>query len=285
MARVLVKIEGANPTGSKKDRMARVAILAAERDGRLKPGQSVVEYTGGSTGTSLAFVCAATGHPLYVVSSDAFSKEKLDHMAALGAHIEVIKSDEGKLNEALFRAMIKRAKEIASERGAFWFDQLNNRDAASGYHSLGEEIWEQSGGGLDAYIESVGTAHSITGVAQVLRAKNPGVHISAVEPAESPVLSQGKSGAHRIEGIGIGFAPPLWDPAVADDIDAVSTEDAMAMARRLAKEEGIFAGTSSGANVVAALRIAERLGKGKTVATIAVDHGMKYLSTELYRGN
>ena len=285
MARILVKIEGANPTGSKKDRMAREAILTAERDGRLKPGQPVVEYTGGSTGSSLAFVCAATGHPIFIVSSDAFSREKLDHMAALGAKMEVVKSDNGKLNEALFRAMIKRASEIAIEKGAFWTDQLNNIDAARGYHSLGHELWVQSGGGVDAYVESVGTAHSITGVSRVLREKNTKVQITAVEPEESPVLSQGKSGAHRIEGIGIGFVPPMWDPTVVDGFDTVSSSDAMAMARRLAKEEGIFAGTSSGANVVAALRIAERLGTGKTVTTISVDHGMKYLSTELYREN
>lgn len=283
MARVLVKIEGANPTGSKKDRMAREAILTAERDGRLKPGQPVVEYTGGSTGTSLALVCAATGHKLYIVSSDAFSIEKRDHMAALGASVEIIKSDSGKITQSLIKAMIARASEIAAERGAFWTDQLNNKDAARGYHSLGHEIWEQSGGGVDAYVESVGTAHSITGVSQVLKEKNPHVQIVAVEPHESPILSQGKSGAHRIEGIGIGFVPPMWDPSIVDGIDTVSSADAQAMARRLAAAEGIFSGPSSGANVIVSLRIAERLGTGKTVATIAVDSGMKYLSTEVYR--
>lgn len=304
MARVLVKIEGANPTGSKKDRMAREVIAAAERDGRLKSGQPVVEYTGGSTGTSLALVCAVTGHKLYIVTSDAFSQEKRDHMRALGAEVVVIPSEDGRITAELFKTMIARASEIAEERGAFWTDQLNNRDAAPGYHGLGQEIWEGatspspfstqekrergpggegSGAGLDSYVESVGTAHGILGVAQVLREKNPTIEIVAVEPAESPILSQGKTGAHRIEGIGLGFMPPLWDPSIVYSIETVSSDDAYAMARRLAAEEGIFAGASSGANVAAALRVAARLGEGKTVATIAVDSGMKYLSTEVYR--
>lgn len=284
MARVLVKIEGANPTGSKKDRMAKEVIQAAERDGRLKPGQPVVEYTGGSTGTSLALVCAATGHPLHIVSSDAFSQEKLDHMRALGAEVVIIRSDGGKIDAPLFRAMIERASEIADEKGAFWTDQLNNTDAARGYHGLGQEIWAQSGGQVDVYVESVGTSHSILGVAQILKSKNPKIEIVAVEPAESPVLSGGETGAHKIEGIGLGFVPPLWDGSQVSAVDSVSTDDAYAMARRLSREEGVFAGGSSGANVAAALRVAERLGEGKTVVTLAVDSGTKYLSTEIYRG-
>lgn len=281
-ARVLVKLEGANPTGSKKDRMAREAILAAEREGRLAPGQAVVEYSGGSTGTSLALVCAATGHPLTVVSSDAFSREKLDHMAALGARVEEIASDRGLITRELIQAMIARARELAAD-GAFWTDQLNNPDAARGYHGLGEEIVRDADGRVDAYVESVGTAHSILGVSTALRRQCPTVHVVAVEPAESPILSQGLAGAHRIEGIGIGFVPPAWDANSVNAIDAVFTDDAYAMARRLAAEEGIFAGGSTGANVVAALRVAERLGEGHTVATLAVDSGMKYLSTEVFR--
>lgn len=284
MARVLVKVEGANPTGSKKDRMAREVILSAERDGRLKPGQPVVEYTGGSTGTSLALVCAATGHPLHIVTSDAFSQEKRDHMAALGARIVVVPSVDGRITKELIDSMIARAGEIADQMGAYWTDQLRNPDATRGYHGLGEEIWEQSDGRVDAYVESVGTAHSILGVAQVLRARNPNVEIVAVEPAESPILSQGRTGGHRIEGIGIGFVPPAWDGSKVNAIEVVSSEEAFTMARRLSEEEGIFAGASSGANVAAALRLAARLGEGTTVATLAVDSGMKYLSTEVYRG-
>ena len=282
MARVLVKIEGSNPSGSKKDRMAREVIEAARQDGRLAPGQPVVEYTGGSTGTSLALVCAALGHKLFVVSSDAFSQEKRDHMSALGAEVVIIPSESGRITQELIKAMIARANEIKEQKGAYWTDQLNNPDAARGYHDLGREIWGQSGGEVDAYVESVGTAHGIIGVGEILREKNPNVEIVAVEPAESPILSEGKTGAHKIEGIGIGFVPPAWDRSKVDAIESVSTEDSYAMARRLAAEEAIFAGGSTGTNVVVALRIAERLGPNKTVATIAVDSGIKYLSTEVY---
>ena len=280
-ARVVLKVESANPTGSMKDRMARAAIEGAERDGRLKPGGTVVEYTGGSTGASLALVCGAKGYRCRLVSSDAFSREKLDHMAALGAEVTALPSDQGRMTEALFRAMIAKAAEYAKEPGAFWTDQLNNKDVARGYHSMGEEIWTQTGG-VDAFVHCVGTAHSITGVAEALRRHAP-VRVAAVEPAESPVLSQGRSGAHRIEGIGTGFRPPLWDPRVADEVVGVGSDDAYAMARRLAREEGLFAGPSTGANVVAALRLARTLPPSATVATILVDSGLKYLTTELYR--
>lgn len=280
-ARVVVKIEGANPTGSMKDRMAQAAIEAAERDGRLRPGGTVVEYTGGSTGVSLALVCVAKGYRCRLVSSDAFSREKLDHMRALGAELTLIPSEGGRMTKDLFQAMIAKAAEYAREPGAFWTDQLRNRDIHRGYHGMGEELWAQAGH-VDAFVMSVGTAHALTGVAEVLRRREPRVRVVAVEPAESPILSQGKTGAHRIEGIGTGFVPPLWDPKVADETVGVSSDDAYAMARRLALEEGIFAGASSGANVVAALRLARTLPPSATVATIAVDHGLKYLSTQLY---
>ncbi|MBL1149903.1 MAG: PLP-dependent cysteine synthase family protein [Armatimonadetes bacterium] len=283
MARVLVKIEGANPTGSKKDRMALEVIQSARRDGRLAPGQPVVEYTGGSTGTSLALVCAALGHPIFLVTSDAFSQEKRDQMAAFGAEIEIVSCPDGKITADLFRAMIARASEIAEERGAYWTDQLNNRDATRGYHSLGEEIWEQSDCQVDAYVESVGTAHGILGVAAALRRKRPEIEVVAVEPAESPVISEGRTGGHRIEGIGLGFLPPAWDGSVVDRVESVASADAHDMARRLAAIEGILAGASSGANVAAALRVAERLGEGRTVVTTATDSGFKYVSTEVYR--
>ena len=283
IARVFVKVEGANPTGSMKDRMALAAVLAAEADGRLSPGGSVVEYTGGSTGTSLALVCAAKGHPLHIVTSDAFSQEKRDHQAALGARITLVESDRGQITEQLIKTMIEVARGIAAETGAWWVDQLNNRDAAAGYEALGDEIWEQTGGLVDAFVHSVGTAHSIHGVTAALRRHRGDIATVAVEPAESPILSEGRTGSHEIEGIGIGFAPPMWDPADATEFMTVTTHDAEGMARRLARDEALFAGSSSGANVVAALRLAERLGPAATVVTLLVDSGLKYLTTEVYR--
>ncbi|MEQ9331460.1 PLP-dependent cysteine synthase family protein [Thalassobaculum sp.] len=282
-ARVLVKLESENPTGSMKDRMALAMVAAAERDGRLAPGQRVVEYTGGSTGVSLSLVCAVKGYPLSIVTSDAFSQEKRDHMAALGAELTVIRSDAGGMNAALTREMIEAARGITAQSGGFWTDQLNNADQLSAYHRMGEEIWEQTGGRVDAFVQSTGTAASVRGVAEALRARRPDIHTVAVEPAESAVLSGGASGVHRIEGVGAGFVVPLWDRSAISEIVAVSTDRAMAMARRLAAVEGLFAGTSSGANLVAALAVAGRLGPEATVVTVMCDSGIKYLSTALYR--
>jgi len=282
-ADVFVKLEGTNPTGSMKDRMARAVIARAEADGRLRPGDTVVEYTGGSTGTSLALVCAARGYRIRVVSSHAFSQEKLDHMAALGAELTLVPSDGGLITKQLILDMIEAARRLSQEPRTYWTDQLRNHDSIAGYHPMGEEIWSQAGGGVDAFVHSIGTAASLRGVATVLRKHRPHVRIIAVEPAESPVLGGGAPGRHKIEGIGIGYAPPLWQPDLADEILAVSTAEAEEMARRLAREEAIFAGTSSGANVVAALRVAQRLEPGAKVVTLGVDSGLKYLSTEVYR--
>jgi cysteine synthase A len=282
-ARIVVKTEGQNPTGSMKDRMAQSMIARAEADGRLAAGGTVVEYTGGSTGASLALVCAAKGYRLRIVTSDAFSEEKPAQMAALGAELTIVPSEQGMITKPLILEMIARAREIGAEPGTYWTDQLNNTDSIAGYQRMGEEIWSQTGGSVDAFVQAIGTAASLRGVANVLRRHHAGVRIIAVEPGESAVLSGGAPGAHRIEGIGIGYRPPMWDPSIADGIEPVTTADAEAMARRLAREEGLFAGTSSGANVVAALRVAERLGSGATVATLLVDSGLKYLSTPLYR--
>lgn len=282
-ARVVVKMEGANPTGNMKDRMAKVAIEAAEADGRLKPGSTIVEYTGGSTGASLALVCAAKGYSLKIVTSDAFSEEKTRTTQALGAEIISIRSENGKITEDLIRRMIETARRISQEPHHWWFDQLNNRDAASGYHSMGEEILKQTGGKVDAFVQSVGTAHSLNGVVEVLRRHNPDLYVAAAEPAESAVLSGGTKGAHKIEGIGLGFAPPQWKADVVNAIESARSEDAASMCRRLAREEGIFAGTSSGLNVIAALRVAERLGPDATVATVMIDSGLRYISTDVYR--
>ncbi len=282
-ARVLVKLEYANPTGSMKDRMAAAAIGAAEADGRLKPGGTVVEYSGGTTGVSLAFVCAAKGYRARIAFSDAFSQDKGHMMEALGAELTIVRSGGTGITEQVVRDMMAEAQVLSARPGHWWCDQLNNRDALQGYVPMGEEIWEQSGGAVDAFVHCVGTAHSIHGVARALRRHRPKLHVVAVEPAESPVLAGGQGGGHGIDGIGIGFVPPLWEPDQVDELTTVSTADAKAMARRLAREEGIFGGTSSGANVVAALRAAERLGRGRTVATLIVDSGLRYLSSDVFR--
>lgn len=282
-ADVFVKLEWENPTGSIKDRMALAVITRAEEDGRLAPGYGVVEYTGGSTGTSLALVCAARGYRLRIVSSDAFAREKLDHMAALGAELTLVPSEGGLTTKKLILDMIEVARGLSQEPRTYWTDQLRNHDAIAGYHALGEEIWSQTKGKVDAFVHSVGTAASLRGVASVLKRHEPSLRCVAVEPAESAVLLGGPPGAHKIEGVGIGFTPPLWDATVVDEIQPVKTDEAKAMARRLAREEALFAGTSSGANVVAALRVAERLGPGHTVVTLMVDSGLKYASTDVYR--
>jgi cysteine synthase A len=281
-ARVLLKLESENPTGSMKDRMALAMIEAAEADGRLSEGGSVVEYTAGSTGVSLALVCAVKGYPLHIVTSEVFAREKLDHMELLGAQLELVPSEHG-MNERLTRDMVEAAAELAKKPGAFWADQLNNSDPLPAYHRMADEIWTQTEGQIDGFVQSVGTAGSIRGISEGLRRHNEQVEIVAVEPAESNVLSGGPSGSHKIDGVGAGFVVPLWQESIADRFDQVSTEEAVAMVVRLAREEGLFAGTSTGANVLAALRLAERLGPEATVVTIMCDTGMKYLSTPMFR--
>jgi len=281
-ADILVKLEWENPTGSLKDRMANAVISKAEEDGRLKPGGTVVEYTGGSTGTSLALVCAARGYRLKIVTSDAFSQEKLDHMAALGAELTLVPSEGGLTTKKLILDMIETARALSREPDTYWTDQLNNQDTIEGYYSLGEEIWTQTDGGVDAFVHSVGTAASSRGVATALKRHDGRVAFVAVEPAESSVLLGNPPGPHKIEGVGIGYTPPLWDPGLADEVVAVPTTDAKEMARRLAREEALFAGTSSGANVIAAIRVGTRLGPDATVVTLMADSGLKYLNTDVY---
>ncbi len=282
-ARISVKLEWENPTGSMKDRVALAMIDAAQRDGRLKPGGTVVEYTGGSTGTSLALVCAARGYRLRLVTSNAFSAEKRAHMAALGAEIALVHSEGGLSTRQLFNDMIAAAHEISREPNTFWTDQLNNTDSPAGYHGLAEEIWSQTGGQVDGFVQAVGTGASSRGVVTILRRRNPKLQFVAVEPAESAVLSGCQPGAHTIEGIGIGRPPPLWDPSLTDRVEPVSSAEAKAMARRLARDEGLCAGTSSGANVVAALRVAQSLGPTAHVVTLMIDSGLKYMSTDVYK--
>jgi cysteine synthase A len=282
-AEVFVKLEGANPTGSYKDRMALAMIEGAERDGRLQPGQPVVEYTGGSTGSSLAFVCAVKRYPLRIVSSDAFAVEKIRTMQAFGADVELIPSPRG-ITPDLIPAMVRRAGEIAAETGAFWTDQFNNADMLDGYRRLGEELLEQLPGppAIDALCSYVGTAGCFLGTSRALRAQLPALHRVIVEPAESAVLSGGTPGTHHIEGGGIGRWPPMLRAEDFDEVVAVAEAEAFAMAATAARAEGIFSGPSTGANLVAALQIARRLGPGHRVVTLQVDSGLKYLAGSVY---
>ena len=279
--RVVVKLESANPTGSMKDRVALAMVARAAADGRLHPGGTVVEYTGGTTGISLALICAAQGYKAHFAFSDAFSEEKRQTMRAYGAELSDVPSEGKRITRELIKGMMARAGELSRRPGHWFCDQLNNRDGEAGYHPLGEEMWKQTGGRIDAFVQSVGSAHSIHGTARALRRHNPKLHVVAVEPAESAVLSGKDPGSHKIEGIGIGFIPPLWKADEVSEIIPVSTDDANAMARRLACEEALFGGTSTGANVVAAIEIARRLGPAATVGTILVDSGLRYVSTDM----
>ncbi|HLF13322.1 MAG TPA: PLP-dependent cysteine synthase family protein [Bacteroidota bacterium] len=281
-ADVLVKLEYYNPTGSYKDRLALSMIEEAEKRGELRPGMTVVEYTGGSTGSSLAFVCAVKGYRFRVVSSDAFAKEKLQTMKAFGAELDVIPSKGGQVTPDLVPRMMERAGEIAASGPCYFTDQLHNRDGAKGYEPIGRELIEQSGEPVHAFCASVGTSHMLMGVARVLRSLNPSPRIVALEPASTPVISKGTSGTHHVEGIGIGFLPPLLDKALYDEARGIDEAEAREMAWRLAREEGIFAGTSSGMNVAGACQLARELGPGHTVVTVAVDTGLKYLAGDLY---
>jgi cysteine synthase A len=274
-SRILLKLESENPTGSMKDRMALAMIEGAEADG------SVVEYTGGSTGVSLSLICAVKGYLLHIVTSDAFAREKLDHMKILGARLQIVRSESGRMTEKLTRDMIEAARVTAVETGSFWTDQLNNKDQIAAYHKMAEEIWIQTDGQIDGFVQSVGTAASLRGTGGALRRHSERIRIVAVEPSESPVLSGGQAGAHKIDGVGARFVVPLWQEDIADQVEQVSTEEAAAMAIRLAREEGLFAGTSTGANVIAALRLAEQLGPDATIVTVMCDTGMKYLSKVL----
>ncbi len=281
-ANIFLKMENKNPTGSMKDRMALAMIEAAEKDGRLKKGQYVVEYTGGSTGVSLALICVVKGYPLHIVTSDAFSQEKRRHMEALGAELTVIPSKSGDMDEELTRSMIEKAREITDLKNAYWTDQLNNEDQLSAYRKMGDEIWRQTGGNVDVFIQSTGTAASIRGTSESLKNYNSSIQTIAVEPTESAVLSGRPTGSHKIEGVGAGFVVPLWQMNHINQIETVTTEEAMNMARKLAKYEGILAGTSTGGNVTTAIKIGKQLGPSANIVTVMCDTGMKYLSTTLY---
>jgi cysteine synthase len=281
-ANVYAKLEYFNPTGSMKDRMALAMIEGAEKEGLLKKSDTVIEYTGGSTGSSLAFVCAVKGYKLKIVTSDAFSLEKRNTMKAFGAELTIVPSQDGQITPDLIPKIMLVAKEMGKVPRTFQTDQFYNRNSLFGYNVLGTEILEQLDNNVDAFVMAFGSAGCAMGVAEILKRKSERVRVVLVEPEEAPLVSKGIKGTHHIEGIGVGFVPPLLTKELYDEIITVSTKDAQEMARRLAKEEGIFSGTSTGANITASLQLAKRLGSGKNIVTVAVDSGLKYLSTELY---
>ncbi|KAF9701525.1 hypothetical protein EKO04_000004 [Ascochyta lentis] len=282
-ARVFVKLESLNPTGSYKDRMAKSLIEEAERKGDLRPGMTVVEATGGSTGSSLAFVCAVKGYNFHVVSSNAYADDKLRTMAAFGANtVDLVHSPSGGITADLVPSMIKRAKEISQSDTHFNTDQFVNSDAFVGYRTLGIELLDQIPNGIDGFCSAVGTAGMAMGVSKVLKERWPKTHVQILEPVSSPFLTTGRGGVHRVEGIGIGYTPPLLDSALYDEVRAISEDEGRAMCRRLAREEGILAGTSIGLNVTAAVALAKQLGPDKTVVTVACDTGLKYMHRDLY---
>jgi cysteine synthase A len=281
-ADVYVKLESLNPTGSKKDRMALAMIEGAEKRGELRPGMTVVEYTGGSTGSGLAFVCAVKGYRFHVISSDAFGPEKLDTMRALGAELEVIESEDGKITPELIKRMIARAAEIAREPDTFFTNQLSNPDVVFGFEKLGQEIIEQIEGPVDGFCDAIGTGGTLMGVSRALQAADQDTLVIALEPSSSPILTAGTTGGHNVEGIGLGFVPELLNVEFYDEARTVDESEARRTALRMAREEGLFAGTSSGMNVAGAIEIAKELGPGKTVVAIACDTGLKYLSEGLF---
>jgi len=281
-ADVWVKLEYFNPTGSYKDRMALAMIEEAEARGDLRPGMTVVEYTGGSTGSSLAFVCAVKGYPFKVVSSDAFAREKLQTMRAFGADLTLVASVGGQITPDLIGRMIDRAQEIAATEDAYWTNQLRNADSIKGYMGIGRELVAQVDGPIHAFCGAVGTAGMLRGVSRALRDAGSTARIVALEPATSAVISTGRAGTHHVEGTGIGFVPPLLDKSAYDEARGIDEGEARRMARHLAREEGIFVGVSSGLNVVGALQVASELGPGQTVVTVAVDTGLKYLAGDLF---
>ncbi len=282
-ARVFVKLEYFNPTGSYKDRMALAMIEEAEARGDLRPGMTVVEYTGGSTGSSLAFVCAVKGYSFRVVSSDAFAREKLQTMRAFGAELTLVPSQGGQITPDLLPRMIEEARTIASsQKDTYWTDQMHNTDSIKGYAAIGRELLQQADGPIDAFCAGVGTAGMLMGVSQALREAQSPARIIALEPASSAVISTGVAGTHHVEGIGVGFLPPMLHKEAYHEARRIDEAEARQLARRLAKEEGIFAGVSTGLNVVGALQLARELGPGHTVVTVAVDTGLKYLAGDLY---
>jgi len=283
-AEIYVKYEGTNPTGSMKDRMALAMIEGAERRGALRAGGKVVEYTGGSTGSSLAMVCATKGYRAVFVSSDAFSEEKLQTMRAFGAELEIMPSENGMITAKLINTLIERARVLSTEPNTFWTDQFNNIDNRNAYHDMAREVMDVLGKNVDEFIMGVGTGGCFSGNAEMFKQEIPGIRCIAIEPYYVRALSGGDiTGRHKLEGIGSGFVPKICRLDLADEVIAVKDEDAQETARKLARMEGIFGGTTSGANVWAAIQRARIIGPGKKIVTVVVDSGLKYLKGDLYR--
>src|SRR5256885_8451792 len=282
-AEIFVKYEGGNPTGSQKDRMALSMIEGAEKRGELKPGGRVIDYTGGSTGSSLAMVCANKGYKAYFVTSDCFAEEKLQTMRAFGAEFEIVPSENHTITAKLIDSMIARVREISKEPNTFWTDQFNNIDNRNAYHQMAKEIIDVLGNDIDEFIMGVGTGGCFSGNAEIFKKEIPGIHCIAIEPFHVRSLSGGeKTGGHKLEGIGAGFVPSICRLDLADEIIAVSDKDAYETARKLAKTEGIFGGATSGANVWAAIQRSRIIGPGKRIVTVIPDSGLKYLNGDLY---
>lgn len=279
---IYLKLEAYNPTGSKKDRMALAMIEGAEKRGDLKKGMTVVEYSGGSTGAGLAFVCSLKGYRFRLITADVFGKEKISLMNSLGADLEVIKSRDGKITKELINKMINRAKEISKEPNTFFTNQLDNEDVIKGFVPLGEEILDQINGNIDAVCDTVGTAGTLMGIAKAFKNTNSNSKIIAVEPSSSPILSEGIKGSHNVEGVGLGFIPKIYDSKLVDDVITIEESIARQTSRDLALKEGVFCGTSSGMNVAAAIQISQKLGPKSRVVAIACDTGLKYLSEGLF---
>ena len=279
---IYVKLEAYNPTGSKKDRMAFAMIEEAEKRGSLKKGMSVVEYSGGSTGAGLAFVCSLKGYKFRLITADVFGKEKIGLMKSLGADVEIIKSKDGKITKELINKMINRAQEISKEPNTFFTNQLENKDVIKGFVPLGYEILDQLDGNIDAVCDTVGTAGTIMGIATAFKKAGCNSKVIAVEPSSSPILSKGIKGSHNVEGVGLGFIPKLYDSKLIDDVITIKETHARQISRDVALKECIFCGTSSGMNIAAAIKISKKLGPKSRVVAVACDTGLKYLSGGLF---
>lgn len=282
-ASIYVKWEGANPTGSLKDRMALAMIEQAKRRGTLSPGEPVVEFTGGSTGSSLAFVCAVLDHQLYIVTADCVATEKIASMRALGAQLDVVETPNGTTYDGLSDDLRSKAEAIESETGAYFTDQFNNTDQLTGYETLGQEILEQRPD-IDDFVMIVGTGGCAMGTSRSLENHGTDVTVTVVEPEESPVISAGTTGSHRVQGTAIVSSPPLLEQDLYDQVCSLPTEDGIECVQRLARDDGFLVGTSTGMNIAAARRIAANRSPDETVVTVACDTGLKYLSDDLYTG-
>lgn len=279
---IYVKLEYINPTGSYKDRMAQAIIDTAEKKGDLRKGMTVVECTAGGTGVSLAFICSIKGYRFKVISSDAFAKEKLQAMRIFGAELELVPSEGGKITPDLIPRMIGMVQEMGKADDVYWTEQFNNVDALEGYKKMGQEMLQQVNSAIDVFCAAVGTAGMLAGVSTTLKKANPSTKVIVLEPASSPIVSTGIKGSHTIDGISVGFVPPLLQKAMYDEVQTIDEAEARATAKLLVQKEGILAGTSTGLNVAAAIKIGKNLGPNYNVVTVACDSGLKYINSGLF---